>query len=98
MKVFNLTDVRTENLERRGLYNQSFVVGSAVIAPGESGEVSDDHRVIVQAALEHLVAAQALAVDKIPAEYSVIKMKQTPKATAPIVPTNMKLPTPPKDV
>ena len=42
MKCFNLTDVETPDLQKRGFVNRLLVVRGVLIKPGESAEVPED--------------------------------------------------------
>jgi len=95
MKIHNLTDVQTDNLVRRGLYRQTIVVGNQAIQPGQSAELSEEHRRLVQKQIEHLVLYGAIAVDELPAPYRVAKMKLAETPNAASVPPPAAVPTPP---
>lgn len=73
VKVFNLTDVPTPQLEQYKLTNQHVVVGRALIAPGESAEVEDT--TTNRAALSHYVHVGAVSVASVTPAYAVAKAK-----------------------
>ena len=71
MKVFNLTDIPTDKLERLGLVKRTFVVACQVIEPGDSVEVDDNAS--VRASIKSQLDAGAVAVDELPEEYLLMK-------------------------
>jgi|ERR1700722_2984848 len=74
MKVFNLTDVSTPKLQQFSLVNHTFVVASALLAPGASEEIEPKKLVLIRNGLQHLVSVGALAVgDQPPAAYLLAK-------------------------
>ncbi|WP_394831715.1 hypothetical protein LVJ94_34900 [Pendulispora rubella] len=90
MKVTNLTDVDTPKLRQHGLVAQTFAVGRALLAPGESADIPEEYARMLGSGLEHLVSAGACAVGDLPAAYQVAKANQAqarmqpPKATDPV--------------
>lgn len=94
MLVYNLTDVETPKLVQHGLSNQSIVVGTKMIHPGEKEDVLDLHMDVLSASVEHLVAVGAIAVGELPPEYKLAKdRKPAAKAAATTATT---LPAPPE--
>ena len=89
MKCFNLTDVATPELKKRGLVNATLAVRSVIIKPGESAEVPDDH--VSRRDAAGYVAAGAIAIDSVPVAYSVQKSR-TQKAAPNQVPPPKKKP------
>lgn len=77
MKLFNLTDVETPELRRRGWVNLPLVVGTALIAPGGEAEVADTET--VRRALASFTGPGALAVGARPPEYVVAKARRQDK-------------------
>ncbi len=75
MKIFNLTDVPTDELQRRSLCDQTIVVGNKAIAPGACEEVSDEYRTLTMAAVAQLVSVGAVAVNELPPQYALAKSK-----------------------
>lgn len=73
MKCFNLTDVETESLKKRGLAHTTLVVHGVLIAPGESAEVPDDE--LSKRDAKGYVEVQALAVGEPPSAYVVAKSR-----------------------
>jgi hypothetical protein len=71
VKLFNLTDVPTPALTQQGLANQTLVVRSSIIQPGEWVDAADDAATRRDAA--HYVGLGALAVDQLPPAYVVAK-------------------------
>ena len=70
MKIFNLTDVETPALKQRHMVNQSLVVHGKPIEPGASVDFPlPEDRPIVARAVQHLLKAGAVAVDKLPDAY-----------------------------
>ena len=81
MRVHNLTDVSTEGLKRNGLFRQMIAVGRALLAPGESQVVADEHMQHIRPGLQKLVAAGALAIgDQLPAGYVLEKLRAAKKS------------------
>lgn len=74
MKVFNLTDMATPELQARGLVNQPLVVGSALVPPGGEVEVADTE--ILRRDLVCFTGVGALSVGARPPEYLVAKAKR----------------------
>lgn len=70
MKCYNLTDIETPELKKRGLVNKTIAVGSVLIRPGESAEVSDN-AVVRQAVKSY--GDSVIAVDRIPVAYVAAK-------------------------
>jgi hypothetical protein len=87
MKCFNLTDVETSELKRRGLVNVTLAIRSVLLPPGASSEVPDDEYSRRDAS--HYVSIGALAVDVLPSWYVLKKEQANPPA--PVV-----VPTPPR--
>jgi hypothetical protein len=83
MKVFNLTDVETPVLKQRGLCQQTFAVGKALVAPGQSADVDDAYLAQLGPGLRQLVSYGAAAVGQPPASYRLAKEKMAPVASAP---------------
>lgn len=73
MKCFNITDVETEELKKRGLVRTTLAVHGILIAPGESAEVPDDE--LSKRDAKGYVEVKALAVDELPASYVVAKSR-----------------------
>ena len=69
MKVYNLTDVATETLERYGMMNQHFAVERRQVGPGVLGEGWDTPQ--GSHSHEHLVDIGALSIDSLPPTYVV---------------------------
>jgi len=78
MKLFNLTDIETPELRRRGWVNLPLVVGTALVAPGGEAEVADTP--MTRRDLAGFVGPGAIAVGARPPEYAVAKEKQLSKA------------------
>ena len=69
MRVFNLTDISTENLRSIGLSDVSITLGGVVIAPGGSGVVKNN----VKHEVNTFVSQGALAIDEVPQWYASVK-------------------------
>ena len=67
IKIFNLTDIATDNLTRGGLVDQHIAIVDRMCAPGEFIEVVDGP--YVRATVQHLVQVGALSVDQLPPPY-----------------------------
>jgi hypothetical protein len=80
MKVFNLTDVPTDALQRRGLVNQAFAVGPELLGPGAEGDFAEADR----ASLWPLVDLGMAALDTAPPEYTAAKGLRAPPAPPPV--------------
>lgn len=80
MKVFNLTDVETEELKGRGLCNVSLVVGKYIVNPGESLDLGDSS---LAAQVEGYVKVGAMAVNNPPAAYTASKSISAAMAAPP---------------
>jgi hypothetical protein len=78
MKVFNLTDVETPKLRQFHLVAHTIAVGRALIAPGESADVSMDEFKWVRTEVQRLVTLGALAIDSLPAAYTLAKQNKVP--------------------
>lgn len=78
MKVFNLTDIETPLLKQHGLCQQTFAVGKALLAPGQSADVDDTYLAQLGQGLRQLVSCGAAAVGQPPAAYRLAKEKATP--------------------
>jgi hypothetical protein len=93
MKIHNLTDVATSELEAHRLLQQTFVVGPFTIKPGEHCEVPEEK--INAQALAPLVQMAALAVGVLPGRYVAAKRKLAEEAAiaaalaAPAAPSNV---------
>lgn len=88
MKCFNLTDVPTPELVKRGLVNATLAVRSVIIKPGDSAEVPDDH--IAQRDAAGYVKVGALAVGNPPVMYVVQKSRTQKSAPAQVPPPKKK--------
>ena len=84
MRVFNLTDVATEVLERYGLVNSSHAVAGVLLRPGKSVDVVDDAS--TRARLKRLVERGALSIDEVPASYKVADTVPPATLPAPVAP------------
>jgi hypothetical protein len=73
MRIYNLTDVATPNLERNNLVNKTLAVWVYLIQPGESMEVVGDP--IVLRDVSHYIAMGAMSMDSLPAVYVIAKDK-----------------------
>lgn len=71
VKVFNLTDIVTDNLTRRGHTEQHIVIGDRMCAPGEYVEVADTPS--LRATTKHLVQIGALSLDSLPPPYTAAR-------------------------
>ena len=71
MRLFNLTDIPTAQLECHNLVNKTLAVRAALISPGDSVETDDD--VLTRRDAAHYVTLGALAVDVLPPAYAVAK-------------------------
>jgi hypothetical protein len=90
MKVFNLTDMETPALAQRGLSNHTIAVGSFLLAPGASQEVSEEQIRALRPGLQQLVSVGALALgDQPPASY-VLQKDRAQSAPAPAAPSKKK--------
>lgn len=78
MKVFNLTDVETPALKQRGLCQQTFAVGKALVGPGQSAEVDEAYLAHLGPGLQQLVSLGAAAVGQPPVAYRLAKEKMPP--------------------
>lgn len=76
MKCYNLTDVETPELKRRGLLNCVLAVRTVLIPPGEFAEVPDDATSRRDA--QNYVKVGALAIDRPPLAYNVAKARMNP--------------------
>src|SRR5665213_1778445 len=74
VKVYNLTDVSTKNLEQRKCVNQHIAIGNRMCEPGQFVEVTDSAS--LRADLKHLVAIGALAIDALPPPYRAARAAQ----------------------
>jgi len=94
MRVFNLTDVPTEELKQYGLINLNILVGEDLVRPGESVAVPDLPN--LRHKIKFLVEVGALAIEKVPVEYAVAKSDPTRKLasqTPPAVPLRLEVKT-----
>lgn len=73
MKCFNLTDVETTELKKRGLLNCVLAVRAVLIKPGEWAEVPDD--AISRRDAENYVKVGALAINTTPISYNVARTR-----------------------
>ncbi len=80
MKLFNLTDVPTPELERRHIINATLAVGQHLVPPGDSIEV-DKTPDLVKAVASY-VEVGAMAMDSLPAAYTAAKDRVTRSAPA----------------
>jgi len=78
MKCYNLTDIETPELKKRGLVNKTIAVGPVLIRPGESAEVSDN-AVVRQAVKSY--GDSVIAVDRIPVAYAAAKSHAAAQAS-----------------
>lgn len=81
MKVFNLTDVPTPLLERRGLAKTAFKVGSTVVVPGSSVEVKDTGA--NRQELASFIAAGAASIGRPPKGYEPAPKEKLQKKESP---------------
>jgi len=95
MKVFNLTDVSTKQLEQHKLVGHTVVVANKLLGPGDMVEVQENRTQMIRDGIDKLVGMGVLAVDKLPPTYQVAKSKQPAPAPAkpePVAPTPSKPP------
>lgn len=59
MRIFNLTDVRTPELEQYGLVHQTFSIGGQLLSPGESVTIEDE---TAEVALSFLIDVGAIHI------------------------------------
>ncbi|NBO64656.1 MAG: hypothetical protein EBU88_07400 [Acidobacteria bacterium] len=76
MKCYNLTDVETPELKKRGLVNRVLAVRSVLIPPGGCADVPEDATSRRDA--DNYVKVGALAIDDLPIAYSVTKARMKP--------------------
>lgn len=74
MRIFNLTDVHTDQLKKAEMCDKPVVFCRQVINPGEAVEVTVPER--QKQALQQLVRMGVLAVDAPPPQYVVKKTHQ----------------------
>ena len=74
MKLFNITDVSTPQLEQRGLVNMTLALRGALVAPGEMVEVPGDELTVRDA--QSYVSIGAMAINDLPPGYILAKEKQ----------------------
>jgi hypothetical protein len=73
MKCYNITDVETPELKKRGLVNCVLAVRAVLIKPGECVEIPDDATSRRDA--ENYIKAGALALERLPLEYNMAKAR-----------------------
>lgn len=83
MRVFNLTDVKTDVLEQRGLVGQHIAVAGRMINPGEYADV--ESTVSARANIEELVRIGALAIDQPPPPYVMARQQAAAAGGTPSV-------------
>jgi hypothetical protein len=88
--VFNLTDVPTDELTRRGLVNQTIVIGSTAIAPGTSAQISDEPHITAQ--LRWYLDVGAVAEGQLPSAYAHSKALQQREVPLPAPPSPPPIP------
>jgi hypothetical protein len=76
MRVFNLTDVPTEQLTQLGLVRQPLGVGRFLVPPGGHEDIPDDP--IHTGAAQYFQSVGAVAVGSLPPTYVLAKGKQEP--------------------
>lgn len=76
VKVYNLTDVSTPQLEQRGLVNKTLAVYDKLIEPGEEAEIDADNLIAMRDA-NHYAEFKALAIKEVPHEYVLARGKIT---------------------
>lgn len=85
VRVYNLTDIETPELKRRGLVNQTIAVRSVLIRPGETKELAAD--AITMRDLKGYQDVGVVSVDVLPVEYATMKSRlassKKPPAAAP---------------
>lgn len=84
IRCYNLTDIETPDLKRRGLVNQTIAVRSTLIRPGESKDLPDD--ATTQRDLRTYREVGVVAIDQLPLEYAAAKGRQAPKRTVRVDP------------
>lgn len=77
MKVFNLTDIGTPILKAKGLVGKVLVAGRVMVEPGKMVEVGEDP--VTRRDLQYYVECGAMAVDVLPAAYTVAKLAKSKK-------------------
>lgn len=83
MRVFNLTDMKTDVLEQRGLVGQHIAVAGRMINPGEYADV--ESTVSARANIEELVRIGALAIDQPPPPYVLARQQAAAAGGTPSV-------------
>lgn len=81
VKVYNLTDVATPNLDKQKMVNQHIVVGTRMSAPGEFVEVDDSPK--LRTDCEFLVSIGALSIGATPPPYTAARLAQKANNTSP---------------
>lgn len=71
VKVFNLTDVSTPNLEQRKFVNQHIAIGGRMCEPGQYIEQTDSPQ--LREDCKHLVSIGALSIDTLPPPYRMAR-------------------------
>lgn len=74
VRLFNLTDVPTPELESRGLVNVPLIVGRTILAPGEEVHLELDG--FTQPHVDEYVRLGAMSAGELPASYRVKKAKK----------------------
>lgn len=75
MKICNITDVPTPELESKDLCNTTIVVAGNVLGPGQEIEV--EAQAIHRLGLEHFLSIGMISVDKLPGFVVVARKKRS---------------------
>ncbi len=81
VKVYNLTDVATPNLDKQKMVGQHIVVGTRMSAPGEFVEVEDSPK--LRTDCEFLVSVGALSIGATPPPYTAARLALKANNTSP---------------
>lgn len=98
MKIFNISDVETKTLKQHGLVNHAVVVGKALLSPGQSVEVPDNHVQHKLEGIDKLVKLGVLAIGQPPKGYIPAPVVTPKEGSAPVPAKTSKAPPPSKRV
>ncbi len=89
MKVWNLTDVPTAQLQQHSMVDHTFAVGRELIAPGTSVDVEEASLISIRGGLQQLVAMGVACVGTQPPASYVLAKERLRQATAPSTPAKV---------